>query len=107
MRAIATLLVAALLSGPMVTAARASTSAGWSTNEIPGLKRTNQVLSALIALLKLVDEIRALPDPGAPAEDQRIRPSAMYHADRLAIEWAGHQVGRTSMLLAGQHEAIS
>ena len=68
MRATALLLVAALLAGPMVTAARATTSAGWSTNDIPGLKRTNQVLSALIAFLKLVDEIRALPDPGAPAE---------------------------------------
>ena len=67
MRAIAMLLVAALVSGPMVTAARASTSAGWSTNEIPGLKRTKQVLSTVIALLKLIDEIRALPDPGGPA----------------------------------------
>ena len=68
MRAVAALLVAVLLAAPIGAVARASTSAGWSTNDIPGLKRTNQVLSALIALLKLVDEIRALPDPGGPEE---------------------------------------
>lgn len=33
-------------------------------NDIPGLKRTNQVLALVIAFLKLVDEIGQLPDPG-------------------------------------------
>ena len=50
-----------VLAGP---AAHASLRAGPGTHEIPWLKRTNQVLSAVIAFLKLCDEISQLPDPG-------------------------------------------
>ena len=60
--AVALFLAALVLAPPLVTVARSST--GTRTNEIPGLKRTNQVLSALIAFLKLCDEISQLPDPG-------------------------------------------
>lgn len=59
MRGIAVLLVLLVVSVP---AAHAATSAG--TNDLPWLKRTNQVLSAVIAFLKLCDEIAQLPDPG-------------------------------------------
>ena len=60
--AVALLLVLLALAPPLVTASQAAS--GTSTNEIPGLKRTNQVLSAVIAFLKLCDEIAQLPDPG-------------------------------------------
>ncbi len=64
MRAIAALFGVLLVAGPMLTVAHASAPAGARTEEIPGIKRTNQVLSALIAFLKLIDEMRELPDPG-------------------------------------------
>ena len=64
MRGIALFLVLLALSGPFVPAAQATPAAGAGTNEIPWLKRTNQVLSALLAFLKLCDEISQLPDPG-------------------------------------------
>ena len=66
MRGTALLLAFLLVAVPTATVARASTPIGAGTDEIPGLKRTNQVLSALIAFLKLIDELRALPDPGGP-----------------------------------------
>ena len=64
MRGMAFLLILLVGFGPMAPAAYAAPSAGASTNEIPWLKRTNQVLSAVIAFLKLCDEISQLPDPG-------------------------------------------
>ena len=64
MRGIAVLLVLLVASGPLVPAAHAAQSAGAGTNDLPWLKRTNQVLSAVIAFLKLCDEIAQLPDPG-------------------------------------------
>lgn len=57
----------ALLLVAMLTVAQpalASVPLAPETNEIPGLKRTNQVLALVIAFLKLVDEIGQLPDPG-------------------------------------------
>ena len=60
MKTVALVLVLSLATGPVF----ASTAAGASTNEIPGLRRTNQVLSALVAFLKLVDELANLPNPG-------------------------------------------
>ena len=65
--ALALLLAVSLVAGPGVTVARASTPIGASTDDIPGLKRTNQVLSALIAFLKLLDELREMPDMGGPS----------------------------------------
>ena len=64
MRGIALFLVLLALSGPFVPVAQAAPAAGAGTHEIPWLKRTNQVLSALLAFLKLCDEISQLPDPG-------------------------------------------
>jgi hypothetical protein len=64
MRVTAGLLALFLFAGPLVPLAHASTPVGDSTNEIPGLKRTNQVLSAVLAFLKLLDELSNLPDPG-------------------------------------------
>jgi len=61
MRAVAGLLALVLLTAPV---AHASVPVGARTSEIPGIKRTNQVLSAVIAFLKLLDELRELPDPG-------------------------------------------
>ena len=67
MKGLAALLVLLVTCGPLVPAARAAPVPGASTNEIPGLRRTNQVLSALIAFLKLCDELSQLPDPGGSA----------------------------------------
>ena len=61
MRGIAVLLVLLVVSVPP---AQAATPVGAGTNDLPWLKRTNQVLSAVIAFLKLCDEIAQLPDPG-------------------------------------------
>jgi len=63
MRAIAGLLALLLFTAPV---AHAAIPVSARTNEIPGIKRTNQVLSALIAFLKLIDEMREMPDPGGP-----------------------------------------
>ena len=63
-RAAALALLLAFTSS-LVPVARATTGA--SVNEIPGLKRTNQVLSLVIAFLKLVDELGQLPAPGEGA----------------------------------------
>ena len=60
MKVVAVLLVLSLATAPVY----AATPLGSHTNEIPGLKRTNQVLSAVLAFLKLVDEIHDLPDLG-------------------------------------------
>jgi hypothetical protein len=54
-------LAALVLSAPL---ARAATPPAASVNDIPALKRTNQVLALVIAFLKLVDELAQLPDPG-------------------------------------------
>lgn len=51
---------------PLVPAARAEAGGSPTTLENAGLKRTNQVLAILIALLKLVDEISSLPDATPP-----------------------------------------
>ena len=67
MRGAAVVLVLLLTFCPLVPAAHATPFPGASTNELPGLKRTNQVLSALIAFLKLCDELSQLPDPGDSA----------------------------------------
>ena len=64
MRALAVVLALQLVTAPV---AHASIPVGARTSEIPGIKRTNQVLSALIAFLKLLDELRELPDPGGPS----------------------------------------
>jgi hypothetical protein len=62
-------------AGPGAIPARAATGAGAVTLEIRGLKRTNQVLTVLTALLKLLDELGSLhgfdgmpppPPPGPP-----------------------------------------
>lgn len=55
-----------ILAFPLVPAARAATGGSPTTLENAGLKRTNQVLAILIALLKLVDEISSLPDATPP-----------------------------------------
>jgi hypothetical protein len=60
MRVVAVVLVLSLAAGPVL----ASTSTGARIEEIPGLKRTNQVLSAVLAFLKLVDELNEMPSPG-------------------------------------------
>jgi hypothetical protein len=67
-RALALFLAFAVLTGPLVPVARASAGPSPTTLEIPGLKRTNQVLSLIIAMLKLIDEIAQLPpgDGGTP-----------------------------------------
>ena len=57
-------LLSVLLALATPLAARASIPAAPATHDIPWLKRTNQVLSAVIAFLKLCDEISQLPDPG-------------------------------------------
>ena len=57
MRVIAVVLVLSLGTAPVYAASLPA-----YTNEIPGIKRTNQVLSALLAFLKLVDELHDLPD---------------------------------------------
>jgi len=64
MKGIALGLILCVGFGPMVPAAHAAEAAGASTYELPWLKRTNQVLSAVIAFLKLCDEISQLPEPG-------------------------------------------
>ena len=51
-------LLLALSAGPGAVPARAAS--GETTLDIHGLKRTNQVLAALIALLKLLDELSTL-----------------------------------------------
>jgi len=63
-RLLALALAGLVFTAPLASVARAATPVGASTNEIPGLKRTNQVLALLIAFLKLVEEIGQLPDPG-------------------------------------------
>jgi hypothetical protein len=62
MKGLAVLAIVLVLGAPV--AAHAAPVPGATTNEIPGLRRTNQVLSALIAFLKLCDELSQLPDPG-------------------------------------------
>ena len=64
MRGVALFLVLLVLSGPLVSTAHAASAPGAGTNDLPWLRRTNQVLSAVIAFLKLCDEISQLPDPG-------------------------------------------
>ena len=65
-RGLAALVVAlSLVVSPLAPAALAAAGPGNTTQEIRGLKRTNQFLSILIALLKLLDEIGTLP-PGPP-----------------------------------------
>ncbi len=55
----------ALSAGPGAVPARAA--GGETTLEIRGLKRTNQALAVLIALLKLLDELSTLnPGDGMP-----------------------------------------
>jgi hypothetical protein len=63
-RALALALAMIFLGGPLVPVARAATGGGAVILENRGLQRTNQVLSVLLALLKLIDEIGQL-DPGA------------------------------------------
>ena len=63
MKGLAVLVVLLVTCGPLVPAARGAPVPGATTNEIAGLKRTNQVLSALIAFLKLCDELSQLPWP--------------------------------------------
>jgi hypothetical protein len=53
--------------------ALAAAGPGNTVQEIRGLKRTNQVLSILLALLKLLDEIPTLP-PGDPPLPGPIHP---------------------------------
>jgi hypothetical protein len=66
-RALAFALALLIVGGPLVPAARAASGGGATTLENTGPKRTNQVLSIVLALLKLVDEIGQMaPGGGTP-----------------------------------------
>lgn len=64
LRGSALVLALLLLSPPLTRVAHAGAGAAPVTLENTGLKRTNQVLSILLAFLKLVDELAALPSGG-------------------------------------------
>lgn len=63
-RGLALVLLLLVFAAPLVPAAHAAAAAAPATHEHTGLKRTNQVLSILLAFLKLFDEVAALPSGG-------------------------------------------
>ena len=53
-------LALAVSAGPIAVPARADTGTGAGTLEIRGLKRANQILTVLTALLKLLDDLASV-----------------------------------------------
>jgi hypothetical protein len=68
------LLTLALAAGPATVPARAAGGAGDGTLEIRGLQRTNQVLSIVVALLKLLDELAGMSHDGSPPPPPTVPP---------------------------------